>query len=86
MIERLIERLTEKINPSYNAKYSGTEFEANNWKLSAFILRKIIPLVGTHPFPLNELLLMTAAVAWAKPTHIFEWEHILPGMTFLFAS
>ena len=73
MIERLIERLIEKINPTYNAKFKGTGFEVNNWKLSAFILRKIVPVVGVHPFPLNELLLMTAAVAWTKPTHIFEW-------------
>jgi cephalosporin hydroxylase len=29
--------------------------------------------VGIHPYPLNELMLMTAALCVIKPTHIFEW-------------
>lgn len=48
-------------------------FEVNNWLISDFILKKIIPLVGIHPYPLNELMLMVAAVCRIKPTHIFEW-------------
>lgn len=69
----MIDRLIQKIRPTYNVTFQGSELEADNWKVSAFILRKIVPAVGIHPFPLNELSLMVAAVAWSKPTHIFEW-------------
>lgn len=69
----MIEKIWNIINPVYNAKFNGDGFEVHNWKLSSFIVRKIIPVVGVHPFPLNELQLMVSAVAWAKPTHIFEW-------------
>jgi len=55
------------VNP--NSKY----FEVNNWLISDFILKKVIPLVGVHPYPLNELMLMVAAVCRIRPTHIFEW-------------
>ena len=50
-----------------------SEFEVNNWIISEFILKKIIPVVGIHPFPLNELSLMVATVCRLNPTHIFEW-------------
>jgi hypothetical protein len=69
MFSRIINRLC----PTYNGKFVGMEFQVNNWDLSSFILRKIIPTVGLHPFPLNELSLITASVAWVNPTHIFEW-------------
>ena len=48
-------------------------FEVNNWLISEFILKKIVPLVGIHPYPLNELMLMVAAICRVRPTHIFEW-------------
>jgi hypothetical protein len=48
-------------------------FEVNNWIISDFVLDVLVPVVGTHPFPLNELMLMTSAVCRFKPTHIFEW-------------
>jgi cephalosporin hydroxylase len=69
----MIKKIIEKLHPTYKGKFAGTEFEVNNWDLSAFIVRKIIPVVGVHPFPLNELSLMVAAVAGVNPTHIFEW-------------
>ncbi len=50
-----------------------TEFEVNNWLISDFIVRKLIPLVGTHPYPISELNLMVAAVCRLKPTQVFEW-------------
>lgn len=52
---------------------NGSEFEVNNWILSEFILRKIIPLVRAHPYPLNELMMMTGAICRFQPTHVFEW-------------
>ena len=49
------------------------EFEVNKWALSEFIVRRLLPVVGIHPFPLDELLLMSAAVCRMRPRHIFEW-------------
>lgn len=49
------------------------KMEIDNWLASEFILRKLIPITGTRPFPLDEQILMVAAVCWTKPTHIFEW-------------
>ena len=51
----------------------GTEFEINNWIISEFIVKKLIPISGVHPFPLSELQLMVAAVCHLKPDRIFEW-------------
>lgn len=47
--------------------------EIDNWLASEFILRKLIPITGTRPFPLDEQMLIVAAVCRTKPTHIFEW-------------
>lgn len=48
-------------------------FEVDNWELSKFIVKKIIPIIGYKPFPLNELLLLIGAVIRFKPDAIFEW-------------
>ncbi len=50
-----------------------SEFEVNNWTISRFVVKKLVPVVGMHPFPLNEQMLMVAAVCRLRPTHIFEW-------------
>lgn len=50
-----------------------TAFEVDNWILSEFTLRQLVPVVGMHPFPLNELMLMAGAVCRFKPAFIFEW-------------
>ncbi|MBU0568949.1 MAG: glycosyltransferase [Patescibacteria group bacterium] len=52
---------------------SCTEFEVNNWTISRFVIKKLIPIVGFRPFPLNELSLMVSVVCFFRPTHIFEW-------------
>jgi cephalosporin hydroxylase len=52
---------------------NSSEFEVNNWKLSQLVVERLVPVVGIHPFPLNELLLMTGAVTYLKPQLIFEW-------------
>lgn len=49
------------------------EFEVDNWEISDFVLSRLIPAVGFHPFPLNELMLMTAAVCRFRPEMIFDW-------------
>jgi predicted O-methyltransferase YrrM len=50
-----------------------SEFEVNNWAISKFVVHKLVPIVDVFPFPLNEQMLMVAAVCRLKPTHIFEW-------------
>jgi cephalosporin hydroxylase len=59
------------LNPIVNQESSW--FEVNNWVISDFVVDVLVPVVGTHPFPLNELMLMTSAVCRFNPTHIFEW-------------
>lgn len=69
--------ILKKINPvtfTDPVLNSGeTEFEVNNWIISDFVISKLVPVVGVHPFPLNELMLMSSAVCRFKPTLIFEW-------------
>jgi len=50
-----------------------SEFEVNNWIVSEFIVGTLVPIVGVHPFPLNELFLMVSAVCRFKPDHVIEW-------------
>jgi cephalosporin hydroxylase len=52
---------------------TASEFEVDLWTLSSFVLEKIVPVVGTHPYPLNELLLMTGAACRLKPSVVFDW-------------
>lgn len=49
------------------------EFEIDAWQVSRFVAEKLVPIVGAHPFPLHELMLMVGAVCLVRPTHIFEW-------------
>jgi hypothetical protein len=58
-------------NPVRNP--TASEFEVDLWVLSRFLLEKIVPVVGTHPYPLNELLLITAAACRLKPSVVFDW-------------
>jgi hypothetical protein len=73
MIERL-QMLLQPLSRKNPVKNSGcSEFEVDNWAVSQFVLRKLIPRVGVHPFPLNELMLMVATVCWLRPPQIFDW-------------
>jgi cephalosporin hydroxylase len=58
-------------DPVRNA--NASEFEVDLWILSRFLLAKVVPVVGMHPYPLNELLLMTAAACRLKPSVVFDW-------------
>lgn len=51
----------------------GSEFEVDLWTLSDLVLDTIVPAVGVRPYPLNELLLMTAAACRLKPSVVFDW-------------
>lgn len=43
------------------------------WTLSSLLLEKIVQVAGTHPYPKNELLLMTVAPCHLKPSVVFDW-------------
>ncbi len=47
--------------------------EVKNWLISQFIIDKIIPLVGTQPYPLSEIQLMIGTICWVRPRKIIEW-------------
>ena len=49
------------------------KFEVNTRILSAFVVNDLLPIVGFSPFPLNELILMSAALCRIRPTYVFEW-------------
>jgi hypothetical protein len=51
----------------------ASEFEVDLWVLSDFVLDTIVPIVGVRPYPLNELLLMTAAACRLRPSVVFDW-------------
>jgi cephalosporin hydroxylase len=58
-------------NPVRNA---GAEvFEVDLWILSRFVIDRIVPVLGIHPYPLNEQLLMVAAACRIRPGVVFDW-------------
>jgi cephalosporin hydroxylase len=76
----LIDILNQKLNqksqedfPDPVVNQNCSEFEVNNWVISDFMIRKLIPVVNTTPFPINEQFLLTAVVCRFKPDFIFEW-------------
>ena len=70
--KKLLSRLS--LSPGDVAPNPGaSEFEVNNWLISDFVLSRLIPVVGVHPYPLNELMLMAGTVCRFRPTHVFEW-------------
>ncbi len=52
---------------------AASEFEVDLWSLSRFALDRLVPVIGVHPYPLNEQLLLSAAACRLKPKMIFEW-------------
>jgi len=66
----------KKSPPVYSADLNPTTRslpEANKWILSEYILGKLIGIVGVHPYPLDELLLMCSTLAYFKPDMVIEW-------------
>lgn len=70
MLKNLLKKKDYK-DPSLHETCSA--FEVNNWIVSEFVINRLVPVTGVHPFPLNELMLMTSAVCRIKPELIFEW-------------
>ncbi len=58
-------------DPAKNLQSS--ELEVNNWIISDFVINELYPITGYLPFPLSELMLMTTAITYFKPTQIFDW-------------
>ncbi len=71
MLDKLFKSTKKLEDPAKNL--NSTEFEVNNWVVSDFVVNNLVPVVSAHPFPLNELMLMTATVCRFKPELIFEW-------------
>jgi cephalosporin hydroxylase len=77
----LLVRAKHLLRRFVNAKSNGamvpnpncSEFEVNNRLVSEFVIRKLVPAVGYQPFPLDELMLLTAAMCWLRPSHVLEW-------------
>lgn len=61
------------IRPDPVRNPGASEFEVDLWTLSDFVLDTIVPAVGVRPYPLNELLIMTAAACRLKPSIVFDW-------------
>ncbi|MEO8588722.1 MAG: class I SAM-dependent methyltransferase [Flavobacteriales bacterium] len=64
-------RSTTYTDPVVNA--NATEFEVNNWIISDFVLKELVPVVGVRPFPLSELMLMAGTVCRFRPAIILDW-------------
>ena len=50
-----------------------THLECDTADLGEFVCRGLVPLVGTSPFPPQELMLMCAAMLWLRPSLVVEW-------------
>lgn len=76
LLKSFIWRVSKKILKKHTSDFSPANRslpEADKWALSEFILDRIVPVVGVHPYPLDELLLMCATVAYFQPQIIIEW-------------
>lgn len=72
MLQKIINKIRQ--NKSDPAKTINRDlFEVDNWVISRFVVKKLIPIVGYSPFPLSELCLLSSSICFFKPTHIFEW-------------
>jgi cephalosporin hydroxylase len=71
VVLQLYARSPGRANPARNV--ASSEFEVDAWAISQFVTRNLVPIVGAHPFPLHELMLMTGAVCRLEPAEIFEW-------------
>lgn len=62
-----------KIYPDPAKNKNCTEFEVDNWIVSEFVVDRLLPVIGHHPYPLPELTLIAGTVAYFKPKLICEW-------------
>ncbi|MBO6548236.1 MAG: class I SAM-dependent methyltransferase [Rhizobiales bacterium] len=75
-MRQLAKRLLNRVQKSHLAPVPNLDcdqFEINNWIMSDFVAHRLVPIVGYHPYPLNEMMLMAGTVCRFKPSYIFEW-------------
>lgn len=70
-VQRLRPPSISRSNPAKNA--TSSDFEVDTWAVSDFVVKSLVPVVGSHPFPLHELMLMVATICRFEPAEIFEW-------------
>jgi len=68
----LLQYYTKKPSQPHTAT-NAARIEVNTSELGQFVWRRLLPLVGTTPFPPHELLLMGAAMLWVRPRLVVEW-------------
>jgi len=76
IVDRIARRLGSRHSPTtadVARNPDCSEFEVDAWQLSRFVLDRLVPVVGLHPFPLHELMLLSAATCRLRPPMIFEW-------------
>jgi cephalosporin hydroxylase len=74
LIDKLIADIRRKKYPNPTVKHSCKSYpEVNNWIISEFVTKQVIPLIKYTPYPIAEINLMVASICQYKPTHILEW-------------
>ena len=72
IFNRVVRKLRQKIDDKHRdpaKNTNGAAFEVDNWLLSDFIVKKLMPVVGVRPYPIAELNLMVSAICRFKPEH-----------------
>jgi cephalosporin hydroxylase len=74
-LDAIIGILKEKSNIQVHSVLNINDrlLEVNKWNVSAFLIKRVISIVGITPFPLDELMLMVSVCVVFKPELIIEW-------------
>lgn len=73
MLEFLRKKKSRKHYHSPIKNPNCINLEVDKWNTSEFVLNRLVKVVGIRPYPLDELMFMTASICYFRPTHIFEW-------------
>lgn len=73
IFQRVLRYIRPKTHDAKTISKEGSIFEVDCWVLSEILLDRVIPKIGISPYPLNEQMLMAAAIAFVKPKMIIEW-------------
>lgn len=77
-------KIMSKFYPDPTLGFKGKKFEVNNWIISEFVVENLIKVADIHPYPLQELVLLTSAVCFFKPDFVFEWGTNVGKSAFIF--
>lgn len=58
--------------PLRHANAAPVRLEVDAFATSRIVLERLVPIVGTHPYPLSELMLMAAAFYDRRPTRVID--------------